>query len=65
MNNQILITEEQLNKILREEFCKFTAELSGDDLEGFMHGMMLTLILADAADNVINRLFRSEEGVTK
>ncbi len=58
---QILVTEEQLAKILREEICNFTAQVAGDDLEGLMQGMMFTLMLKDVADNIINRLFRSEE----
>lgn len=62
---QILITEEQLNNVLREEFCKFTAEEAGEDFEGFVKGLELTLKMSFVADNVINRLFRSEEGVNK
>ena len=36
---QILITEEQLEKILREEFCSFTSARSGDDVNGFLEGL--------------------------
>lgn len=57
---QILITEEQLEKILREEICTFTADKSGDDAEGFLDGLKLTLELSLVADKIINRLFHKE-----
>ena len=58
---QKLITEEQLNNVLREEFCKFTAEETGDDFEGFIEGMKLTLKLCNVAYKVLDRVFRSEK----
>lgn len=62
---QILITEEQLDKVLREEFCKFAAEETDESIEGFMEGIKLTLKLASVSENVLDRLFRSTEGVNK
>ena len=58
---QILITEEQLDKILREEFCHFTADRSGEDFEGFLNGLKLTLELSFVAHKIINRLFHKED----
>lgn len=60
---QILITEEQLDKILREELCRFTAEEVDTDFEGFVQGLRLTIKLADVAEKILDRLFRSGEGV--
>ena len=57
---QILISEEQLEMILREEICSFTAKRSGDDFQGFLEGLKLTLELSDMADKIVNRLFHKE-----
>lgn len=59
---QILITEEQLNKILREEFCSFTSNRVGDDFTDFLEGLKLTLELSFVADKIISRLFHKEDG---
>lgn len=57
---QILITEEQLERILRDEFCSFSAAKTEDNFEGFMAGLKLTLELSNVADRIINRLFHKE-----
>lgn len=57
---QILITEEELEKILCEEFCSFTSARSGDDFNGFLEGLKLTLELSMVADKIVNRLFHKE-----
>lgn len=57
----IVICEEQLDRILREELCSYTADRAGDDFKGFVDGLKLTLELADVAEKIINRLFHEEE----
>ena len=57
---QILITEEQLKRVLREEFCSFSAAKGDDNFEGFMEGLKLCLELSNVSDRIINRLFHKE-----
>lgn len=62
---QILITEEQLEKILRDELCHFAATETSNDPEGFLKGAILTLKMVNVGRKVLDRVFRSEEGVNK
>lgn len=57
---QILITEEELKNVMREEICRYTAAVAGDDFEGFIKGLRLTLELSKVADRITNRLFHKE-----
>ena len=58
---RILITEEQLAKILREETCKITAKHDKNNFDEFIDGLILTMTIAEIHYNAIERLFHPEE----
>lgn len=58
---QILISEEQLVEILKEETVNITAKKGSINISEYVNGLILTMIIAEIHCNVIERLFHPEE----